>query len=1006
MARKNTHGKKRTIARKTRRSRAEHLPVPAKPSKLLQGGTDTRGDRSDFYIVGIGASAGGLEAFEQFFKHMPVDSGLAFVLIPHLSPEHKSMLPELLRRYTQMETVQVEGNMKVNPNRVYIIPPNKDLAISKGILSLEMPTEQRGIRHPIDYFFRSLAIDKGERAICVILSGTGSEGALGLRAIKGEGGLVLVQDPKEAKYNGMPESAIATGLVDHVLPAEKIPELLLRYTKTAAVRGTTPPIPPEMRPPEALNRIFTLIRAQTGHDFSLYKQNTVIRRINKRMAIHQIESLEDYVSFLRGNTHEIDVLFTELLIRVTSFFRDAEAFSSFKSNVLPLLFKTKPTDNSIRIWVPGCCTGEEAYSLAILCHEFRKETKGSQKIQVFATDIDAGAIDIARAGVYSDSITEDVSAERLSRYFIKKTDAFKVKDEIRELVVFAAQDLIKDPPFSRLDLICCRNVLIYMGPVLQKKVLALFHYALGPERFLFLGSSESIGDASDLFATIDKRWKIYKTRRVETLTPAVIDLRYTARAHEKERNADNKFDIYSAAKPTVEDFTERYVLEHYGPPYVVVNEKGNILFFHGRTGKYLEPASGKAAFNIFDMAREGIRLEIRTGLRKALADKKDYSYPSLEVKTDGGYRPVNIDIKYIDKPEHLHGLIMIVFREKSAASDEKVKKVAVRRVKEDSQRQADLEYELKSTKEHLQTTIEELETSNEELKSTNEELQSSNEELQSANEELETSREELQSTNEELLTVNTELQHKIEQLSEANSDIVNLLASTQIATLFLSYDLRIRRFTPSSSEVINIIQSDVGRPISDISLKIDYPNLQGDIEDVLRTLTPRDRACRHQDGRSFLVRIAPYRTVDNLIDGAVMTLVDISDQKRARTLGDNMLACIDGIIDTVKMPILMLTTGLRFISANNAFFEKFNPGRKDIEGKSIFELAGGQWNFPAFRKLLSNIVEKEQTLENYPLEYDFPGIGRKKLVVNARRISQGDVKTETIFLAIEDVTGK
>lgn len=873
--------------------------------------TEGRNDRNRFYIVGMGASAGGLEAFEQFFSHMPPDSRMAFVLVPHLSPEHKSLMADLLRWYTAMQISEAEDGMDVRPNRVYIIPPNKDLSITHGVLRLEAPTEQHGVRHPIDFFFRSMAQDQGDRAICVILSGTGTEGTLGLRAVKGEGGLVLAQDVKDAKYDGMPSSAIATGLVDHVLPAAKMPDLLLRYTKATAARAIRPLVKAEERPAEALQRIYTLIRAQTGHDFTLYKQNTVIRRINKRMAIHQIETLEDYVVYLRSNPHEIEVLFAELLIRVTSFFRDPEAFDVLKNHALPLIFGNKHDDSPVRIWVPGCSTGEEAYSLAILAHEFQRQHKsGHQKIQIFATDIDTGAIDIARAGTYSESIIVDVSPERLSRYFIKRSGAYKVKDDVREMVVFAVQDLIKDPPFSKMDLISCRNLLIYMGSSLQKKVLALFHYALNPGGVLFLGASETVGDASDMYSFIDKKWKIYRARRVETLPMTAIDLRQPALVPGKER-VEAGPDLRRPASPNVGDFTERLLLERYSPPCAVVNDKGDILYFHGKTGKYLEPASGKAALNIIEMAREGIRLEIRTGLRKAVTQKKDVVYGGLQVKTNGGYKPLNLEIKYITKPEHLEELIMVVFNETAAVPEEKATKAKLRSREKASERLSAMEYELKSTKEHLQTTIEELETSNEELKSTNEELQSSNEELQSTNEELETSREELQSANEELLTVNTELQHKIDELSEANSDIVNLLASTQIATIFLSYDLRIRRFTPSATDVINIIQTDVGRPISDISMKLEYPELASDAEEVLKTLSQKERMVRRQDDRWYLARVVPYRTVDNVIDGVVLTFVDITHQKRAEELEESMNACLQGVIDMVREPLVVLGSDLR-----------------------------------------------------------------------------------------------
>ncbi len=990
---------KKTGAEPKRVKQHETLPIPSERHRPLRPGM------VDFYVVGIGASAGGLEAFEQFFSHMPPDSGMAFVLVPHLSPEHKSMMGDLLKRYTAMEIREVSEGVEVRPNHVYIIPPNKDLALANNLLLLQEPIEQRGVRHPIDFFFRSMAQDQGDRSICVILSGTGTEGTIGLRAVKGEGGLVLAQDPKDAKYDGMPASAIATGLVDHVLPAGKMPELLLRYTRVVASRLVRPQLRAEERPAEALQRIYTLIRAQTGHDFTLYKQNTVLRRIHKRMAIHQIESLDDYVVYLRSNPHEIDILFNELLIRVTSFFRDPDAFQSLAEHALPQIFADKNDDSTVRIWVPGCSTGEEAYSLALLCNEFQREHKGPhRKVQIFATDIDTGAIDVARAGVYPESITVDVSPERLSRYFTKRSGAYKIKDDIREMVVFAVQDLIKDPPFSKLDLISCRNLLIYMGAALQKRVLTLFQYALSPNGALFLGSSETIGDSTDMFTVLDKKWKIFRSRRIEMLSMAAMDLRRPIMAAERGRPGTPAVALAPAAN--IRDFTERILLEHYSPPSCVVNDKGDILYIHGKTGKYLEPASGRASLNIVEMAREGIRIEVRTGLRRAVTQKKDVVYEGLQVKSNGGFKSVNIEIKYIAKPEHLEGLILVVFHEAAAPPAEKASKETLRSREKASERLSAMEYELKSTREHLQSTIEELETSNEELKSTNEELQSSNEELQSTNEELETSREELQSANEELLTVNSELQHKIEELSDANSDIVNLLTSTRIATLFLNYNLRIRRFTPSAVEVINIIQTDIGRPIGDISLKVEYPELQADCEEVLRSLSQKERSVRQQDGRWYLVRIAPYRTLDNVIDGVVLSFVDISEQKRAQQIEEGLSAYLRSIVDTVRDPFLVLDKDLAVLSANRSFYEFFRTSAEETEKQIVFNLGNGQWDIPSLRKLLDELVSTNASFEDYAMEHDFPGIGRKKMLLNARRVRQEGLKTDMILLAFEDVTGK
>ncbi len=867
-------------------------PVSASEKKKLNGAEKRRTVApshivKDFHIVGIGASAGGLEAFEQFFSNMPVPSGMAFVLVPHLDPTHKSIMPDLIARHTTMDVVQAKDGMKVAPDKVYIIPPNKDLSIFGGTLQLMDPTAARGLRHPIDFFFRSLATESGEKAVCVILSGTGTEGTLGLKAVKGEGGLVIVQDPSTAKYDGMPQSAIETGLVDFVLPPDKMPEQIVNYIGHT---GTSRPerLPAKPSKGDHLQKIFAIIRTHTGHDFSFYKHNTVIRRIERRMAVNQITDMQGYAGYLRDNAHEVDALFKELLIRVTNFFRDAEAFEAIKERAMPHIFRNKSNDSLVRIWVPGCSTGEEAYSLAMIIQEYMTETKDRHKVQIFATDIDSGAIEIARTGEYSESITVDVSPERLARFFVKKGNIYKIKDELRESIVFAVQNIIKDPPFSKLDIISCRNLLIYLSSELQKKIMPLFRYALRPDGVLFLGSSETIGEHSDVFAILDKKWKIFRAKKGDGAYAAPLDLRHLTALdripHTEGRPGEKK-------EFTLGEFAKKYMLENYAPACVVTNDQGEILYVSGRTGNYLEPAEGKASLNVMDMAREGLRLELRTAVRKALSLREDVRLESLKIKFNGGFKTINLDVKYVREPEQLQGLLLMVFNDIPAVKEEPAPKGRSRRETQVDQRISELEMEVKSTKEHLQTTIEELETSNEELKSTNEELQSANEELQSTNEELETSKEELQSVNEELMTVNAELQSKIDELSQASNDMTNLLSSTQIATIFLDNTLRIKRFTPAMKKVINLIETDVGRPISDIVSKIDYPNFVADVDAVLSTLASREKEVRDMSGQWYVARIMPYRTVDNIIEGVVITFIDITRRKTAeeRTLHERAL---------------------------------------------------------------------------------------------------------------------
>ncbi|NTU41629.1 MAG: PAS domain-containing protein [Nitrospirales bacterium] len=858
-------------------------PAPGGPqgeTKATAGGEEPR-TAKDFHVVGIGASAGGLEALEQFFSNMPSDSGMAFILVPHLDPTHKSMLGDILKRDTSMPVSEAEDGMAVMPNSIYIIPPNKDMAIMNSRLQLLEPNISRGIRHPIDFFFRSLAQDFRDKAICIVLSGTGTEGTLGLKEIKGEGGLVLAQDSGSAAYPGMPESAIATDLVDYIMPAAKMPEQLLAYIKRRYIQPAKKTGRPGEKTTEALQKILVLVRGSMGNDFSLYKQNMIQRRVERRMAVNQIETISSYINYLRTNTREIEVLQREFLIRVTNFFRDQEAFESLAKTAFPPIFKDKPADYTVRIWVPGCSTGEEAYSLAILAYEYMQKLKNRLNVQIFATDIDSGAIDIARSGVYPESISVDVSPRRLSRFFTKQGNTFKIRNEIREMVVFALQNIIKDPPFSKVDLISCRNVLIYMGAELQKKVIPVFHYALNPNGFLFLGSSETTGGFADYFRVVDKKCKIFQSKRFGTVPPVTIDIRQTFPS--PGSTPEMPVLPLKSGDSGIREMIESMLLHQYSPACVVINEGGDILYIHGRTGKFLEPTSGKPAFNILEMAREGLRLDLRKALRKARSQESDIVMKGLEVKTDGGFQRINLEVKQAKKPENLKGLMVVLFHELPEVREHRPADLKAIRKEMLDERSAELEQELKETKERLQTTIEEFQTSNEELKSANEELQSSNEELQSMNEELETSREELQSVNEELVTVNAEVQTKMEELAHSYSDINNLLANIQTGILFLDRELRIRRFTPSIVNVINLIETDLGRPLTDIATKLDTTEVVRDVAEVLKSLIPSEKLVQQKNNSQwYLMSITPYRTLENVIDGVVLTFTDVTELRKAR----------------------------------------------------------------------------------------------------------------------------
>lgn len=948
---------------------------------------------SVFPVVGIGASAGGLEAIEKLFSNMPSDSGMAFVIIMHFDPTSKSVMVEILKRYTKMEVYQAEDGMKINPNSVYIIPPNKDMAILHGTLQLLEPTVSRGIRHPIDFFFRSLSEDCKEKAICIILSGTGTEGTLGLKAIKGEGGMVMVQDVTSAAYDGMPASAIATGFADYVLYPEKMPEQLLNYITQPYIKGTHEVAVIKQIAP--LQKIFVLIRDRTGHDFSLYKETTINRRIERRMNVHQINELQDYVRYLSENQSEIDILFKELLIGVTSFFRDPKAFEILIKKILPDILKNKTPALPVRVWVSACSTGEEAYSIAMIFKEYLDKIKTDIKVQIFATDVDKDAIETARGGVYPASIAVDVSPERLERFFMKIDDSYRVKKEVREMVTFAIQSLIKDPPFSMLDFVSCRNLLIYLSSVLQKKVLSTLHYSLKKDGILFLGNSETIGEFTDLFSVYDRKWRIYQSKGGSHVLMGDFTRMGQAGLLSKIKEPATSVEI------SIGEHIEKMLLENYAPSCVIINEKEDILYFHGKTGKYLEPAPGKAGLKIVEMAREGLKHELNITIRKAIAQKKDVIFKDLKVKTNGSFQTVNLIVRPMVKPG-MEGLVMVIFEDIPSRPSKPVKKGSTKQ--QINQYVIDLEQGLKSTKENLQATIEEMETSNEELQSTNEEFQAANEELQSANEELETSREELQSVNEELMTLNSEHQTRIEENLRVINDMNNLFTSTEIATVFLDNDLNIKGFTPASTKIINLIKTDIGRPVKDFSSNLVYENLIDDVLEVLNTLVFRETEVSDKNGNWYLMRIMPYRTTENVIDGGVVTFIDITERKRAEQKEKDARIFAEGIVDTVGESLLILDKDLCVISANDSFFRKFNTSKEETENKSIFEINNRSWDIPALRKLLEEILPENTVFNDFEVEMEFPGIGCKKMLLNARRIYEEGVGIERILLAIEDIT--
>lgn len=823
-----------------------------------------------FPIIGIGCSAGGLEALEKFLTHVPAGSGIAIVIVQHLDPNHVSALPELLQRLTRMSVVEAGDGMAVLPDCVYIIPPNKDMSLLHGKLHLLDPVAPRGLRLPVDFFLRSLAEDRGEKAIGVILSGMGSDGVFGLRAIKEASGLTLVQEPASAQADSMPRSAIEAGVADIVATPEALPRRIVDVLQRPT-RGLLHKTPNDAAVLNALDKIVILLRDRSGNDFSLYKINTLHRRIERRMAVHQIATLDDYVLHLRGNPQEIDLLLKELLIGVTTFFRDAEVWDYLLTDAMPALFAQHPAGCALRAWVPACSSGEEAYSLAMTFREALDRIKPEARftLHIYATDLDSEAIAKARKGIYPGNIEADVPAERLARYFTAENGSYRISKSIREMVVFAAQNIISDPPFTKLDILCCRNLLIYFDAQLQKKLLPLFYYALNRGGILLLGSAETIGNHDHLFAPLNNKARIFQ--RLDQALP-IAELPLPGKLLTvPSRMADlPRSDI----PENLGQLTDQLIQQNFAPAAVLVNGDGDILYISGRTGKYLEPAAGKTNMNVHAMAREGLREALTGVIRKTLKDHQPIHLNGLQVKTDGGTQVVDVMVQAIEKPEPLRGQAIVVFKDVPAPP------VPGRSGKNTATAaHSALRQELQQAREALQVTHEEMQTSMEELKSSNEELQSTNEELQSTNEELMTSKEELQSLNEELQTVNAELQSKVDDLTWVRNDMANLLNSTEIATVFLDNEMKLRRFTTHATKLFKLIPGDVGRPLSHVVTDLDYPELYDDAEEVLRTLVFQEKEVATHDGRWYRVRIMPYRTQDNVIDGVVITFFDITEIK-------------------------------------------------------------------------------------------------------------------------------
>ncbi len=963
----------------------EVVPAPLEPAVDQAPDQEMAASRScDFPIVGLGASAGGLEAFSAFFSALPPNTGMAYVLVQHLDPTHTSSMVDLLKRYTRMPVVEATDTVEIEPDHVYMIPPNKAMTIADCTLRLEEQTEQPGIVHSIDMFFRSMAKDMKDKAICIILSGTGTDGTQGARAIKSALGLVMVQDPETARYDGMPRAAIAAGVADIVVPAEKMGEKLMDYYQQSYGRPAKKRRQEVEKATDSMQRIFTIVRSRTKHDFSGYKPSTIHRRIERRMSVNQIDNIEEYTRLLQESPHEVDSLVKDFLINVTSFFRDAEAYEILKVKIQELLErKVKENDLSFRVWVVGCSTGEEAYSIAIILHEMMDHMQKYVEWQVFATDLDPDAIEIARHGVYPESIKADISPELLKNYFNNKDGQYIISRDIREKVIFSVHDVTTDPPFSRIDLISARNLLIYLNSDMQKKILPFFYYSLNNGGLLFLGSAESVGEFTDYFTTVDRKWRIYQVQKKGA--HLLVEIPHNVFIPPTQLTSQG------VGVPDVEIREAEKDLLKILPPSVLIDDSGRVLFVHGETWKYLQLAQGKLTTSILEMAREGIRPTLTNIINEVLAKGETVSREGARSKVNGYTLKVKITVKPIASTPRGPRKLAVIFED----IIQQRKRSKKGEITEPDSRVKELEQELQYTRENLRSTVEELETANEELRSANEEYQSTNEELQSTNEELETSREELQSVNEELVTVNSEFQKKIEELSTINDDMQNLLNSTGVATVFLDQKLNIKRYTPAATGILNLIGGDVGRPLSHITTNLRTNSLSEEAQKVLETLVPISREMETKDGRNYSMRIHPYRTTENVIAGVVISFIDINRQKQLE-VEQKVL------IDSMEKPVVILDSKLKIIMTNEKFNQLFKIKEQQIQGKFLHEFSK-DLVIPQIRKIAESTGTGDSQVNDLVIEGHLPDGDRHKLKLNARPLNKASGDERKVFLSIEDL---
>jgi two-component system, chemotaxis family, CheB/CheR fusion protein len=964
---------------------------------------------TSFPIVGVGASAGGMESFIQLLQQLPQDSGMAFVLIQHLDPTHASYLSEALGRSTSLPVSEIEDGMRVEPDHVYVIPSNSDVGIAEGTLTLSPRSTQGRRPHlPIDFFFKALASDRRNQAIGIVLSGTGSDGSEGLRAIKAEDGVAFAQEPRSAKFSAMPEAAVRTGAVDFVLPIPELAQELLRIGRHPFLRGREAEVLDSGTDDGELKQVLVLLRGAMGVDFNEYKPTSIRRRLARRMALLRLTTPQEYVRLLREDKTEARALFEDILIHVTSFFRDAAVFERLKERVFPEILRQKREGGTIRIWSTGCSTGEEAYSLVIALLEFLAEENASDvPVQLFGSDISEKAIEKARAGLYPESISRDLSTDRLARFFNRvEGGGYRISKAVRDRCAFVKHDVASDPPFSKLDLVSCRNALIYFGPELQKRVLRTLQFALNQPGFLLLGHAEGIAEGTELFSVIDKEHRIFARSAAKStlrLAPARDVFPLIPPAAQRAARLLTSADVVRR--------TEGRLLDQYAPPGVIVNERMEILHFRGRTGPYLEPAPGQPQHDLLKMARKGLLAELRIAISQAKKEKSSVRRSGVRVEQDGATRHCNLLVIPIVSPPEAREHVFAVLFEDAKPPERPVQRADGPEATEASpfaagsekRRVAELENELSATNEHLQSIIGEHERANEELVSTSEELVSGNEELQSLNEELETAKEELQSTNEELSTLNEELQTRNTELNSVNSDLVNILGSVEVPIVIVDANRRIRRFTPKARPILNLLPSDVGRPIDDIKPALAIENLDQKIAEVIDTITMREEEAQSRDGRWHRLQIRPYTTVDRKIDGAVLSIIDIDVLKRALSAAEWARDYAKATVEAVETPLLVLDEKLRVLLANEAFYEKYALPKAEAEGRMLYEIMNRAWDIPELRSALERVREDNERFQKLEVEREIPGLGMRSMSLSGRAVSI-PTGERTVLLAVEDIT--